>query len=138
MSILKTSQKLVHSANAAARDLRAAMQGTVVLPSDAAYANTTAVWNSAVDHQPALIALCKTVEDVQQAILAARAHRLPLSVRGGGHDWAGRALRHEGLVIDLSEMRHIEIDPRAGSPPSRAALRPETLLLRRPRTVWSP
>jgi FAD/FMN-containing dehydrogenase len=91
-----------------------------------------AVWNSAVDHQPALIALCKTVEDVQQAILAARAHRLPLSVRGGGHDWAGRALRHEGLVIDLSEMRHIEIDPRAGSPPSRAALRPETLLLRRP------
>jgi FAD binding domain/Berberine and berberine like len=67
----------------------------------------------AVSHQPALIALCKTAEDVQRAIRAARARRLPLSVRCGGHDWAGRALCHEGLVIELSEMRHVEVEPRA-------------------------
>jgi FAD binding domain-containing protein len=113
MSSLKTSQKLAQSATAAARDLRATMQGRVVLPGEAAYASTRAVWNCAVDHQPALFALCKTAGDVQRAIRAARVHRLPLSVRGGGHDWAGRALCHEGLVIDLSEMRHVEVDPRA-------------------------
>ena len=113
MSFLKTSQKRAQSANAAACELRASMQGSIVLPSDAAYANTRAVWNGAVDHQPALIALCKTAEDVQRAIRAARAHRLPLSVRCGGHDWTGRALCHEGLVIDLSEMRHVEVEPPA-------------------------
>jgi FAD binding domain len=88
------------------------MQGRVLLPSDAVYADG-ALWNGAVSHQPALIALCKTTEDVQRAIRAARAHRLPLSVRCGGHDWAGRALCHEGLVIVFSEMRHVELDPRA-------------------------
>jgi FAD/FMN-containing dehydrogenase len=113
MSILKTSQKRSQSANAAARDLRASMQGSVLLPGDAAYADARTLWNGAVSHQPALIALCKTAEDVQRAIRAARAYRLPLSVHCGEHDWAGRALCHEGLVIDLSEMRYVEVDPRA-------------------------
>ena len=43
----------------------------------------------------------------------ARRHTLPLSVRGGGHDWAGRALRHNGLVIDLTMMRQVKVDPHA-------------------------
>ncbi len=46
---------------------------------------------------------------------AAREHRLPLSVRGGGHDWAGRALREAGLVVDLSAMRRVAVDPAAGT-----------------------
>jgi hypothetical protein len=50
------------------------------------------------------------VEEVQAALQIARAHDLPLSVRGGGHDWAGRALRHGGLVIDLSRMRQVDVD----------------------------
>ena len=68
------------------------------------------IWNGAVDHQPAVFARCETVEDVQAAIHTARKHDFPLSVRGGGHDWAGRALRHGGLVIDLSRMRQIKVD----------------------------
>jgi hypothetical protein len=76
------------------------------------YARARRLWNGAVDHYPALFAMCESVDDVQAAVRAARAHDLPLSVRGGGHDWAGRALRHSGLVIDLSEMRRVSVDPR--------------------------
>ena len=50
------------------------------------------------------------MKDVQAAVRVARTHGLPLSVRGGGHDWAGRALRHDGLVIDLSTMRQVTVD----------------------------
>jgi hypothetical protein len=71
------------------------------------------VWNGAVRRRPAVIAFCKQPEDVQAAVRAARRHGLPLSVRGGGHDWAGRALRDDGLVIDLTGMRHVAVDSRA-------------------------
>jgi hypothetical protein len=98
------------SALAAANDLSAVMQGKVVLPADAAYAAARQIWNRAIDHQPALFAVCETTKDVQAAVQAACSHGLPLSVRGGGHDWAGRALRHSGLVIDLSQMRRVEVD----------------------------
>ena len=76
----------------AARELRAAMQGRVVLPGDDDYAQTRQIWNGAIRHQPALFAVCQTSVDVQAAVRSAREHGFPLSVRGGGHDWAGRAL----------------------------------------------
>lgn len=69
-----------------------------------------AVWNGAVHHRPALIVRCATTADVQHAVRAARAARLPLSVRGGGHDWAGRAIRPGGLVVDLSPMRGVAVN----------------------------
>jgi len=109
---MKTMRRIAKSGLAAA-ELRAAMQGTVVLPGDEAYAAARSIWNGAVDHQPALLAICETPEDVEVAVRIAQAHRLPLSVRGGGHDWAGRALRHEGLVIDLSAMRQVVVNARA-------------------------
>ena len=93
-----------------ADDLRAVMAGEVVMSGQDAYAGVRQIWNGAVDHQPAVFALCETVEDVQAAMHIARKHDFPLSVRGGGHDWAGRALRHGGLVIDLSRMRQVEVD----------------------------
>ena len=96
---------------AVARELQAAMQGRVVLRSDDDYARTRQIWNGAVEHQPVLIAVCETCADVQAAVRSAREHGFPLSVRGGGHDWAGRALRHDGLVIDLSRMRRVDVDP---------------------------
>ena len=111
--ITKTSSTYAQSALAAAPYLRSVMQGNVLLPGDRAYTSARQIWNGAVDHRPALFALCKTVEDVQAAVRTARAHGFPLSVRGGGHDWAGRALRHDGLVIDLSGMRGVEVDPQA-------------------------
>jgi FAD/FMN-containing dehydrogenase len=111
--IAKTDSSNAQSALAAANDLLATMQGKVLLPADAAYAAARQIWNGAVDHQPALFAVCETTKDVQAAVRAACSHGLPLSVRGGGHDWAGRAIRHDGLVIDLSEMRRVEVDAHA-------------------------
>jgi hypothetical protein len=86
------------------------MEGAVYLPGDRGYDTARKISNLAVDHQPALIALCQTATDVQAAVKIAREHHIPLSVRGGGNDWVGRALRHDGLVIDLTGMRQVEID----------------------------
>ncbi len=117
--------QLSQSAAGASDDLRMLMRGTVVLPEsdsfkksngsavlarDSAFERARKIWNDAVASQPALIALCETPEDVQAAIRVARKHKLPLSVRGGGHDWVGRALRNDGLVIDLTKMRGVEVD----------------------------
>lgn len=95
----------------AARELRSGMRGRVVSRGDHDYFQTRQIWNGAIQHQPMLIAVCETSSDVQAAVRSAREHELPLSVRGGGHDWAGRALRHNGLVIDLSHMRRVDVDP---------------------------
>ena len=95
----------------AADELRAMMQGTVTLRGEDDYARTRKIWNGAVENQPALFAVCETSADVQAAVRFARRHSLPLSVRGGGHDWAGRALCADGLVIDLSRMRQVIVDP---------------------------
>lgn len=112
----------IESQLAAACELRATMQGRVILKGDDAYSRVRQIWNGAVDHQPALFALCETVADVQAAVRIARAHNIPLSVRGGGHDWAGRALRHGGLVIDLTCMRQVEVDTAAKTAMLQAAL----------------
>ena len=100
-----------NKAKLAAKVLRQTLKGRVVLRSDVGYAETRKVWNAAVVSEPEVFAICATVEDVQSTVRVAREHDLPLSVRGGGHDWAGRALRHGGLVIDLSQMRHVTVDP---------------------------
>ena len=105
---MKTTKGTAEIELAEAEDLRAVMP--VVLRGDVAYANARQIWNGAVTHKPAIFALCEGAKDVQAAMRAARAHGLPLSVRGGGHDWAGRALRHDGLVIDLSRMRQVNVD----------------------------
>jgi FAD/FMN-containing dehydrogenase len=94
----------------AARELRTVMQGRVVLRGDGDYAQTRQIWNGAVEHQPAIFAVCETAADVQSGLRSARAHGFPISVRGGGHDWAGRSLRDGGLVIDLSHMRRVDVD----------------------------
>jgi FAD/FMN-containing dehydrogenase len=94
-------------------ELRAAISGGVALPGHELYDESCRVWNGAVRRRPAIIAFCRQPEDVQAAVRAARRHGLPLSVRGGGHDWAGRALRDDGLVIDLAGMRDVAVDPRA-------------------------
>jgi FAD binding domain/Berberine and berberine like len=67
------------------------------------------IWNGAVNRLPALVVRPQTPAEVRTAVLAARSHDLPLSVRGGGYDWAGRSLRDGGLVIDLTEMRRVVV-----------------------------
>jgi FAD/FMN-containing dehydrogenase len=87
----------------------------VVSDADARYLTLRKVWNDAVGRRPALIACCSDVSDVVAAVRAARNHGLALSVRGGGHDWAGRALCDGGLTIDLSTMRGVTVDPSSGT-----------------------
>jgi FAD/FMN-containing dehydrogenase len=93
--------------------LQALFPGRVTLPEDTDYASARRVWNGAVDHHPRAIVYCTGTEDVQAAVRTARAHGLPLSVRGGGHDVAGRSVRPDGLVVDLSRMDRVEIRGRA-------------------------
>jgi FAD/FMN-containing dehydrogenase len=68
------------------------------------------IWNAAVQHRPALVVEARSARDVQEAIRVAGDHGIPLSVLGGGHDWAGRALRDGGLLINLSGIRTVTVD----------------------------
>jgi FAD/FMN-containing dehydrogenase len=71
------------------------------------------VWNGAIDRRPALIARCAGADDVVQAVRFAREHDLSISVRGGGHSVAGHAVVHDGLMIDLSLMKAVSVNPEA-------------------------
>ena len=87
----------------ALRRLGEQMPGDISIPGSDRYAAATAIWAKPVGPMPQAVVHCRTTEDAQSAIRIARDADLPLSVRGGGHDWAGRALC-DGLVIDLSAM----------------------------------
>jgi len=97
--------------DAAVAELRAAMRGPLYGATDAGYDSVRRVWNANIDRQPALIARCAGVADVQRAIGFAREHDLSLAVRGGGHSAPGYGTNDGGLVIDLSGMRGIRVDP---------------------------
>src|SRR5262247_4845233 len=84
------------------------VDGRLSMPGDKRYAAATAIWAKPTGRMPRAVVHCRTSQDVQLAILAARDCDLPLSVRGGGHDWAGRALC-EGIVIDLSGMSDVVV-----------------------------
>src|SRR5215813_13935222 len=88
--------------------LRSQLPGRLSLPGDDGYAAATAIWAKSTGPEPRAIVHCLTTRDVQAAIRAARECDLPLSVRSGGHDWAGRALCG-GLVIDVSGMREVTV-----------------------------
>jgi FAD/FMN-containing dehydrogenase len=92
-------------------ELRATFSGRVVEAGDPGYDTARRVWNGAIDRHPAVIVRCEDEHDVVAAVRTAHDQDLPLSVRGGGHDWAGRAVREGGLVIDLSAMRGVIVDP---------------------------
>ena len=90
------------------RRLDGQLPGRVSRPGDNRYIAATALWAKPIGRMPRAVVHCRTPQDVQSAIRAARDCDLPLSVRGGGHDWAGRALC-DGLVIDLSGMNEVVV-----------------------------
>ena len=92
------------------RGLSGQLGGRISKPGDDRYGSATAIWAKPVGPMPRIVAHCRTVRDIQLAIAAARSAGLSLSVRGGGHDWAGRALC-DGLVLDLSDMRDAVVNP---------------------------
>jgi FAD/FMN-containing dehydrogenase len=93
--------------------LAAAFSGTILQPGDEGYDDARRVQNGLIDRRPAVIARCAGTADIQDAVKLARASGLEISVRGGGHNVAGRAVTEGGLMIDLSPMRGIHVDPTA-------------------------
>ncbi len=93
--------------------LAAAFSGTILQPGDEGYDDARRVHNGLIDRRPAIIARCAGTADIQDAVKLARASGLEISVRGGGHNVAGRAVAEGGLMIDLSPMRGIHVDPTA-------------------------
>ena len=92
-------------------DLRASVRGEVLVPGQAGYDQARKIWNGAFDRRPALIVRCAGAADVTQAVTFARAHNLLVAVRGGGHSLSGQSVCEGGLVIDLSPMRSVRVDP---------------------------
>jgi FAD/FMN-containing dehydrogenase len=91
--------------------LRQQLRGEVIAPSDAAYDEARRAWNGMVDRRPALIARCADAEDVATAIAFARGHELAIGVKCGGHGILGDAVPHGGLMIDLSPICSVRVDP---------------------------
>lgn len=90
---------------------QAVLRGDLVRSAHEGYEAARRVWNGNIDRRPALIARCAGVADVQQTVNFARTHRLRVSVRGGGHSAPGYGTNDGGLVIDLSPMKGIRVDP---------------------------
>ena len=94
------------------------LRGQLLRPGDAGYDAARTVWNAMIDRRPAIIARCAGAADVIAAVKFAREHGLLVSVKGGGHDVAGTAVCDGGLMIDLSPMNGIEVDPAAADGPA--------------------
>ncbi|MFD6926503.1 FAD-binding oxidoreductase, partial [Streptomyces sp. NPDC059944] len=100
------------SAEAVRREL-SGFEGQLIGPDDSGYDEARAVYNGMIDRRPALVARCTGPQDVARVIGLARDQGLPLAVRGGGHHGAGLGTCDDGVVLDLSPLKDIEVDPAA-------------------------
>jgi hypothetical protein len=91
--------------------LSADIDGSVLLPGDRGYDEARTIWNAIVDRRPRVTVRCASVRDVVTAVRTAREHDLEIGVRCGGHSGAGHAVPDGGLMIDLSPMRAVRVDP---------------------------
>lgn len=106
MSVRKST---IHVESTAA--LAGRLRGDLIQSGDEAYDDARAVWNAMVDKHPAVIVQCASTADVISAVTFGNEHDAPISVHGGGHDVVGRIAGDDGLMIDLSRMSSIRIDP---------------------------
>lgn len=90
--------------------LRAKVRGTIISPGNDLYGPSRRVWNAAIDRRPAGIVVCADAEDVAIAVRTAAEHGVPLSIRGGGHNVAGRAIRDDVIMLDLSKLRDVGVN----------------------------
>ena len=94
-------------------ELRGQVRGSLHMPGEAGYDEARTIWNAMIDRRPALIVRAAGAADVIAAVRFARKHNLPLAIRGGGHNIAGNAVCEGGLMLDLSRMKSVRIDPAA-------------------------
>jgi hypothetical protein len=109
-----TSQTIISQhpiPNVTWEELNNSIDGALLLPDSEKYDESRAIWNGMIDRKPACIVQCVDVDDVVAAVNFARKHRLMVAVKGGGHNAAGYAMCDDGMVIDLSNMKGIEVDP---------------------------
>jgi FAD/FMN-containing dehydrogenase len=111
MSSYLTSTKGTQSVNT--ESLQAAFEGAIITPASPTYNLARKIWNGMIDRHPALIAQCNGVADVQAAVRFAREHDLLVAIKAGGHNVAGTAVCDGGMVIDLSPMKGMRVDPAA-------------------------
>jgi FAD/FMN-containing dehydrogenase len=97
--------------DAALEAFKASLRGELLRPGDSGYDDARKVWNGMIDKRPALIARCTGVADIIDAVNFARTNELLVSVRGGGHNITGNAVCDGGLMIDLSRMQSVRVDP---------------------------
>jgi len=108
--------------DAAIRELRASVRGQLLQPADPGYDTARKIDNAMIDRHPALIARCAGVGDVLGAVRFARQRDVLVSVRAGGHNVAGNAVCDDGLVIDVSPMKGIRVDPHARTVQAQAGV----------------
>jgi FAD/FMN-containing dehydrogenase len=110
---LDASTKMIAQDTVAA--LRGKLRGTVALPGEDGYDAARIIWNAMVDRRPGLVVRCLGTSDVINAVKLARDERLLIAVRSGGHNIAGNAVCDGGLLIDLSLMKSVRVDPASGT-----------------------
>jgi FAD/FMN-containing dehydrogenase len=98
-------------ARGALDQLRTRVRGPLLLPGDAGYDDARSIWNAMIDRRPGAILRCLGVADVIAGLAFARAEAVPLSIKGGGHNIAGLAVCEGGLMLDMSLMRGVWVDP---------------------------
>src|SRR3984957_12127683 len=92
---------------------RASLRGELIEPGDAGYDAARKVYNAMIERQPRLIARCVDVADVMAAVKFGREQKLLVAIRGGGHNAGGLGVCDDGLVIDLSPIKYVHVDPGA-------------------------
>jgi FAD/FMN-containing dehydrogenase len=101
--------------------LSSTLPGRVHAPGSPDFDQASTIWNAMIERRPGLVVRCSSSADVSRAIRFAGEHDLVLSVRGGGHNIAGSALCDGGLMLDLSPMKSVEVDPGARTASSTSA-----------------
>src|SRR4051794_32404028 len=99
--------------DATVEELAQSLRGSVIRPADPGYDEARAIWNGAHDGRPALIVRCAGAADVIEALRFGRSQDLSIAVRGGGHSIPGFSTVDGGIVIDLSQMHGVRVDPAA-------------------------
>ncbi len=113
LNIATLSGEYAVISEAEVEDFRGSLHGESLLPGDDGYDGARQIWNAMVDKRPALIARCSGTADVINSVNFAKENGLLISVRGGGHNFPGNSVCNDGLMIDLSRMTGVRVDPAA-------------------------